>query len=52
VITPVDFLRLPLIAVIGLMVYGEALDLWVLVGAAIIFGGNYINLWHETRSRV
>ena len=51
VITPVDFLRLPLIAVIGLMVYGEAIDAFTLIGAAVIFGANYLNLWHETRKR-
>lgn len=50
-ITPVDFLRLPLIAVIGLLVYGEAIDALVLIGAAVIFGANYLNLWHETRRR-
>jgi len=51
VITPVDFLRLPLIAVIGLLVYGERIDAWVLLGAAVIFGANYLNLWVETRKR-
>ena len=51
VVTPVDFLRLPLIAVIGLMVYGERIDAWVLLGAAVIFGANYLNLWVETRKR-
>ncbi len=51
VVTPVDFLRLPLIAVIGLMVYGEAIDAWVLIGAGVIFGANYLNLWVETRKR-
>jgi drug/metabolite transporter (DMT)-like permease len=51
VITPVDFLRLPLIAVIGLMVYGEAIDAFTLLGAAVIFGANYLNLWFETRKR-
>jgi drug/metabolite transporter (DMT)-like permease len=47
VVMPVDFLRLPLIAVLGLLVYGEALDLWVLVGAAIIFTANSINIRAE-----
>ena len=46
-----DFLRLPLIAVIGMLFYAEALDPWVFVGAAIIFVGNYINIWTETRRR-
>ncbi|MDZ7710556.1 MAG: DMT family transporter [Roseovarius sp.] len=51
VVTPVDFLRLPLIAVIGLMVYGEGIDALVLLGAGVIFGANYLNLWVETRKR-
>lgn len=49
VVTPVDFLRLPLIAIIGLLVYGEQIELAVILGALIIFGANYLNLWHETR---
>jgi drug/metabolite transporter (DMT)-like permease len=48
-VTPVDFLRLPLIAVIGLLAFGEAIDLFVIAGAALIFGANYANLWVETR---
>ena len=49
VVVPIDFIRLPTIAVVGMLVYGEVIDVWVLVGAAIIFGGNYLNLWWETR---
>lgn len=49
VVVPIDFVRLPVIAVIGMAAYGEALDLWVFVGAAVIFAGNYINLWLEGR---
>ncbi|MGH1577169.1 DMT family transporter [Planktotalea sp.] len=49
VVMPIDFTRLPLIAVVGVMVFGEALDLWVFVGAALIFAGNYYNIWSETR---
>ena len=49
VVVPIDFVRLPTIAVVGMLVYGEAIDVWVLVGAVIIFGGNYLNLWWETR---
>lgn len=48
VVVPIDFIRLPVIAIIGMLVYAEALDIWVFVGAAIIFAGNYINLWVET----
>ena len=46
---PIDFVRLPLIAVIGMLVYAEALDIWVFIGGAIIFAGNYMNLWIESR---
>jgi len=49
VVTPVDFLRLPLIAVIGALFYEEPLNLWVLLGGAIIFFANWINLTAEGR---
>ena len=51
VVVPIDFVRLPAIAVIGMILYGEALDLWVFAGAAIIFAGNYINILSETRPK-
>jgi drug/metabolite transporter (DMT)-like permease len=44
VVVPLDFLRLPLIAVLGLLLYGEALDPWVLLGAAVVFLGIWLNL--------
>jgi drug/metabolite transporter (DMT)-like permease len=49
VVMPVDFARLPLIAVIGMVVYGEAVDIWVFIGAAVIFAANYANILSETR---
>lgn len=51
VVVPIDFIRLPAIAVIGMLLYNEALDVWVFAGAAIIFAGNYLNIWSETRVR-
>ena len=50
VVSPIDFLRLPTAAVIGLLVYAEPLDPWVLVGAAIIFGANYANIRGSARA--
>lgn len=50
VVVPLDFLRLPAIAVTAMLLYREPLDIWVLVGAAIIFGGNYLNILTETRA--
>jgi len=49
VVVPMDFLRLPLIAFLGLTVYHEPLDIWVLAGAAIIFAGNFMNVLVERR---
>jgi drug/metabolite transporter (DMT)-like permease len=43
-VMPVDFVRLPLIAVIGMLFYGEILDIYVLLGAVLILIANYLNL--------
>ena len=51
VVIPVDFARLPVIAVIGMLAYDEALDIMVLAGAVLIFVGNYSNILHETRGQ-
>ncbi len=50
IVVPMDFLRVPLIAVVGFLVYAEPIDIWVLAGAAAIFAGNYYNLWREHRA--
>ena len=50
VVTPLDFFRLPLIAAIGFLVYNEGLDILILIGGAVIFSGNLINLWTERPS--
>jgi drug/metabolite transporter (DMT)-like permease len=47
VITPIDFLRLPLIAVIGALFYDEPFDLLIMAGAAVIFFGNYYSVMRE-----
>lgn len=49
VVMPIDFIRLPLIAVVGMTLYAEQIDLWVLVGAAVIFAGNYLNILSQLR---
>jgi drug/metabolite transporter (DMT)-like permease len=49
IVVPIDFLRLPLIAVIGWMLYGEALDVYVFTGAGLIICGVLWNLHAETR---
>lgn len=50
IVMPIDFTRLPVIAIVGMLFYAEALDWYVFFGAAIIFGANYANIWHSSRS--
>jgi drug/metabolite transporter (DMT)-like permease len=49
-VVPVDFLRLPLIAVVGALFYDEPLEAAVFIGAAVIFAGSYYSLMHERRA--
>ncbi|MEM8775015.1 MAG: DMT family transporter [Pseudomonadota bacterium] len=48
-VAPIDFVRLPVIALLGLILYNEAIDALIIVGAVIIFLANYLNLLSETR---
>ena len=50
-VVPLDFLRIPLIAVVGWQVYGEALDPLVFVGSSFIIAGILFNLRSEARMR-
>ena len=50
VVVPMDFLRLPLIAGIGAIFYGETLDWFVLAGGALMFTGNIVNIQAEEKS--
>ncbi len=47
VVIPLDFMRLPLISVIGFLAYGEAFELPILVGAGVIFMAILLNLKAE-----
>ena len=47
VVIPLDFMRLPLISVIGFLAYGEAFELPILVGAGVIFIAILLNLKAE-----
>jgi drug/metabolite transporter (DMT)-like permease len=44
IVAPMEFIRLPLIALIGAWLYGEPLRLAVFVGAGLIIAGNLVNL--------
>jgi drug/metabolite transporter (DMT)-like permease len=47
-VVPLDFMRIPLIAVVGWAFYREPLDIFVLVGALIIISGVLWNLRSES----
>jgi drug/metabolite transporter (DMT)-like permease len=49
VIVPVDYFRLPLIAVVGALFYGEPFDALVFVGAGLIVAGVWYSLAREHR---
>jgi drug/metabolite transporter (DMT)-like permease len=44
IVVPMDFLRVPLTAAVGWLVYAERLDLYTVLGAALILTGNLLNL--------
>lgn len=44
VVVPMDFLRVPLSATIGWLLYAERIDLATVAGAALILTGNLLNL--------
>ncbi len=48
VVMPMDFVRLPVIAIIGVLLYGEVLDFWIIIGAAVILLANYLNVTQKT----
>lgn len=48
-VIPIDFLRLPLIAAVGYVLYNEQLDSLLVLGAIIMLSGNIYSLHHEQK---
>jgi len=44
IVVPMDFLRVPLTATAGWLIYGERLDVFTVLGAMLILTGNLLNL--------
>lgn len=44
IVVPMDFLRVPLTALVGWLVYSEAIDIYTAAGASLILLGNLLNL--------
>ena len=49
VVMPIDFARLPVIAVVGAAVFGESLQWTLVLGAALILSANWYGLRAESR---
>ena len=43
VVVPMDYLRVPLTALAGWLIYAERMDLLTVLGAVLILGGNLLN---------
>ncbi|WP_332308914.1 hypothetical protein [Enterovibrio coralii] len=50
VVVTMDFLRLPLIAVVGVLFYAEPFEVALLMGAMLMLCGNLINTLHLRKS--
>jgi drug/metabolite transporter (DMT)-like permease len=51
VVVPMDFLRVPLTALAGWLVYAERVDLFTVAGVMLILAGNLLNLRRPARAR-
>ena len=50
-VVPLDFLRVPVIALVGWAFFAESLDIWVFVGGFVIMAGLFWNLQVEANNR-
>jgi drug/metabolite transporter (DMT)-like permease len=51
IVMPMDFLRLPLIAVVGYFLYQESIDIFLLCGAAVMLLGNMLSLGEKSSAK-
>jgi drug/metabolite transporter (DMT)-like permease len=49
-VVPLDFLRLPLIAVVGALFYREPIQFATMLGAVVMFAGTYYSVSRESRA--
>ena len=47
-VAPIDFIRLPVIALVGMALYAEPLEWAVLIGGGLIFAANWLNIRAQT----
>ena len=51
VVTPFEFLRLPMVSVVGVWLYNEGLEWQVFVGALVVLWANWLNIRAETKAK-
>ncbi len=51
VVAPLDFIRIPLMVMLGVLAYGEPIQAIALAGTLLVLTGNGINIWHEHARR-
>jgi drug/metabolite transporter (DMT)-like permease len=51
VVVPMDFLRVPLSALAGWVLYGEGVTVWLALGSTLILAGNAVNLWRAAATQ-
>jgi len=51
VVVPMDFLRVPLSALAGWLLYGEGVTVWLALGSTLILAGNAVNLWRAAANQ-
>ena len=49
IVSPLEFLRLPFITIIGYFVYNESLEIFVFLGAILVLLANLINIRAENK---
>ena len=48
-VMPIDFTKLPFVALIAYLAFAEIPDLWTWIGAAVIFGASIYMAHHESK---
>ncbi|EHI48978.1 EamA-like transporter family [SAR116 cluster alpha proteobacterium HIMB100] len=51
VVTPFEFLRLPMVSVVGVWLYNEGLEWQVFAGALVVLWANWLNIRAETSAK-
>lgn len=51
VVQPITYLQLVLVSIIGVLLFGESVDAWTVIGACVVVGAGLFNAWRERLAR-